>query len=69
MDLDQKTTIAELKERVKKFIEEREWKKYHTPKDLAISITIEASELLEIFQCLKEDEIEELIKIPRSVGK
>lgn len=38
---------------IKKIIEfrdERDWKKFHNPKDLAISLTLEASELLENFQ-------------------
>ena len=33
-----------------KFREDREWKQFHNPKDLAISISLEASELLEVFQ-------------------
>ena len=33
-----------------KFRDDREWKLFHNPKDLAISISLEASELLEIFQ-------------------
>ena len=33
-----------------KFREERNWKQFHNPKDLAISISLEAAELLEIFQ-------------------
>ena len=35
---------------IKKFRDEREWAQFHNPKDLAISINLEASELLEIFQ-------------------
>ena len=37
-------------ETVKKFRDERDWRQFHNPKDLAISICLEASELLEIFQ-------------------
>lgn len=37
-------------ELVKKFRDERNWLEFHNPKDLAISISLEASELLEIFQ-------------------
>lgn len=59
---DEETTIGKLKELVIKFRDEREWKKYHKPKDLAISISIEASELLELFQWLNEKEIEEKLK-------
>jgi hypothetical protein len=47
--MDEKVTIGQLKEEIDKFSQEREWKKYHNPKDLAISISIEASELLENF--------------------
>lgn len=42
--------ISYLKEKVTKFRDERDWKKYHNPKDLSISISIEAAELLELFQ-------------------
>lgn len=35
------------KDRIKKFVSDREWDQYHNPKDLAIAISIEASELLE----------------------
>ena len=37
------------------FREERDWAKFHNPKDLAISISLEASELLETFQWSGED--------------
>ena len=36
--------------RIRKFRDDREWKKFHNPKDLAVSISIEAAELLELFQ-------------------
>ena len=39
-----------LKEMMDKFLEEREWKPYHNPKNLAMSIAIESSELMELFQ-------------------
>ena len=38
-----------------KFRDERNWKQFHTPKDLAISISLEVSELLEVFQWSRED--------------
>lgn len=37
-------------EKVLKFRDDREWKQFHNPKDLAISISLEAAELLEVFQ-------------------
>lgn len=47
---DNATTVKDLKEMVAKFIHERKWEPYHQPKNLAASISIEAAELLEIFQ-------------------
>lgn len=38
-----------------KFRDERNWKRFHNPKDLAISISLEAAELLEVFQWSAED--------------
>ena len=37
-------------QRVLKFRDDRDWRQFHTPKDLAISMSLEAAELLEIFQ-------------------
>ena len=42
-------------EQVLKFRDERNWKQFHNPKDLAISISLEAAELLEVFQWSAED--------------
>ena len=42
---------------VLKFRDDRDWKQFHNPKDLAISITLEAAELLEVFQWSAEDVI------------
>jgi NTP pyrophosphatase (non-canonical NTP hydrolase) len=42
--------IQELIKLINEFRDERNWRKYHNPKDLAISISLEASELLEDFQ-------------------
>lgn len=37
-------------EEIIKFRDDRDWKQFHNPKDLAISISLEAAELLEVFQ-------------------
>lgn len=47
---DSDTTLQELKNMVAKFRDERDWKKHHSPKNLAISIALEAAELMEHFQ-------------------
>lgn len=44
------------------FVKDRKWEKYHKPKNLAESISIEAAELLEEFQWKSEEEIESLLE-------
>ena len=40
----------ELKKKINQFRDDRNWRQYHNEKDLALSISLEASELLELFQ-------------------
>ena len=40
----------ETEDRILKFRDDRDWRQFHTPKDLAISLSLEAAELLEVFQ-------------------
>ncbi len=49
------SSFDELKKEVTSFRDERNWKQFHNPKDLAICISIEAAELLEIFQWSGKD--------------
>ena len=42
--------LADLTAQVLRFRDERDWKQFHNPKDLALSLTLEAAEVLEIFQ-------------------
>lgn len=49
---DRETTLQELKERMAGFVRERDWEQFHTPKNLSMSIAIEAAELMEHFQWL-----------------
>ena len=48
-------SIKELRDNILNFRDARDWKKFHNPKDLAISISLEAAELLEVFQWSGED--------------
>jgi len=47
--LDSDTSVAELKERVARFRDERNWAKFNNPKDLSMAISIESAELQELF--------------------
>ena len=54
--------IEKLTDRVLHFRDARNWKQFHKPKDLAISLSLEAGEVLEHFQWKSETEIEEYVK-------
>lgn len=60
--MDSKTKIEELKNIVKVFCEERDWDQYHNPKDLAIGISTEANELLDIFRFKSEEQMQSIMK-------
>ncbi|MBX3394190.1 MAG: nucleotide pyrophosphohydrolase [Phycisphaerae bacterium] len=47
---DETATIADLKRLIQEFVNERDWSQFHTPKNLSMSIAIEAAELMEHFQ-------------------
>jgi NTP pyrophosphatase (non-canonical NTP hydrolase) len=69
MQIDQSTTIGELKEVAKQFCEARDWDQYHDARELAISMVIEASELLELFRFRSEEEVERMFESPEARGK
>ena len=52
--------LNRLREIVRKFVDERDWDQFHTPKNLASALTVEAAELLEHFQWLQHGRIDEL---------
>ncbi|NCN06798.1 MAG: nucleotide pyrophosphohydrolase [Candidatus Pacebacteria bacterium] len=49
--------IQGLTKQIIKFRDQRDWKQFHTPKDLAISLLLESSELAEHFQWKNEQEL------------
>lgn len=60
--------LQNLKQQISHFVDERDWGQFHSPKNLAVGLSVEASEVLEIFQwqscdeskTLSEDKIAEL---------
>ncbi len=55
-------SIEEMKKRSSNFVKNREWDRYHTPKNLSMALTIEATELMEIFQWVDNDTSKDLLK-------
>jgi dCTP diphosphatase len=53
---DSQTTLAELKRLVNDFVDRRDWHQFHCPKNLSMSMAIEAAELMEHFQWLSAEQ-------------
>ena len=66
---DGNTVIRQLIANVREFLRERDWEKYHNPKDLAESICIESAELLQLFQWVKHEETEQFKNDPSKVQR
>jgi len=58
-------TLAELIEIIREFVKERDWDQYNQPLNLAVSMSIEAGELLELFQWKTHDDVEDALKDER----
>lgn len=56
--------VDELSKKVADFRDAREWRQFHKPKDLAVSISIESAEVLELFQWKTDAEIDRELKTP-----
>jgi NTP pyrophosphatase (non-canonical NTP hydrolase) len=52
--------LARLRDLVREFVDERDWDQFHTPKNLSSALAVEAAELLEHFQWLRDGRAEEL---------
>lgn len=50
MSTDQATTVQQLKDLMRSFVAKRDWQQFHSPKNLSMSLAIEAAELMEHFQ-------------------
>lgn len=48
--------MHELVEKLRTFAKERDWEKFHSPKNLAMALSVEVSEIVELFQWLTEEE-------------
>ncbi len=66
---DGEVTLHSLKEAVQAFFRERRWDRFHNAKNLAESICIESSELLELFQWLTSRESKGFIRNPQNLAR
>ncbi|MEK6642351.1 MAG: nucleotide pyrophosphohydrolase [Planctomycetota bacterium] len=61
---DTTTTLSDLRKQVQAFADERDWRQFHSPKNLSMSIAIEAAELMEHFQWLENAEARQVRESP-----
>lgn len=57
---DTQTTLADLRELVRQFVDDRDWQQFHSPKNLAMALAVEAAELMEHFQWIDLPESREV---------
>jgi NTP pyrophosphatase (non-canonical NTP hydrolase) len=64
MSGDSTTTLADLRDLVARFVAERDWEQFHAPKNLSMSLAIEAAELMEHFQWIDMAESRRVVDDP-----
>jgi dCTP diphosphatase len=62
MRIDDRTTVGQLRQAVAAFVDARDWQPFHSPKNLSMSIAIEAAELMERFQWLTTEEAQTAVE-------
>ena len=53
---DATTTVSELRQIIREFVDERDWRQFHAPKNVSMALAVEAAELMEHFQWLDVEE-------------
>ncbi|HEY2826351.1 MAG TPA: nucleotide pyrophosphohydrolase [Pirellulales bacterium] len=66
---DQTTTLADLRQLIANFVNQRDWQQFHSPKNLSMSLAIEAAELMEHFQWLTIDQSRAIGTQPEKLGE
>ena len=59
--------IKDLQKRIEQFSEERDWDQFHNPKELAIGISTEANELLQIFRFKSEEDMKKVMSSDKRI--
>ena len=66
---DALATVGALKQLVNDFVDRRDWRQFHAPKNLAMSLAIEAAELMEHFQWLSVDQSRAVASQPEKLAE
>ncbi|MCH8619824.1 nucleotide pyrophosphohydrolase [Undibacterium sp. TS12] len=68
-DTPKADSLTEIRQLLRDFVDERDWAQFHTPKNLASALSVEAAELLEIFQWLPTGRGGELSEQARAAAR
>jgi len=60
VDAASSTALSNLRDALRRFVADRDWDQYHSPKNLAVALSVEAAELLEPFQWLTDESSQSL---------
>jgi NTP pyrophosphatase (non-canonical NTP hydrolase) len=65
---DASSTVAELRELVADFVDQRDWSQFHAPKNISMALAIEAAELMEHFQWISPEASREIPQDPDTLA-
>jgi dCTP diphosphatase len=66
---DTTTTVAQLRAAMGRFVAEREWERFHSPKNLAMGLAVEAAEVMEHFLWVDNEASREVVHDPAKLGE
>ena len=66
---DTSTTVAQLKEAMRRFVSERHWEPFHSPKNLVMGLAVEAAELMEHFLWVENEASRQIVNDPARLGE
>ncbi len=66
---DGTTTVAALKDAMRRFVNERDWEQFHSPKNLSMGAAVEAAELMEHFLWIDNDASRQVVANPAKLGE
>ncbi len=61
--------VEKIQHHLRQFAQDRDWDQFHSVKNLAMALSVESAELVEIFQWMKEDETNQLKNDPKNLEK
>jgi dCTP diphosphatase len=65
---DSTTTLAALKDAMRRFVAEREWEQFHSPKNLVMGLSVETAELMEHFLWIDNEASRQVVKDAAELG-